>query len=82
VPYLKSLNLTNLTIASPDTGSVKKAKYLSGHLDKAEMVICYKHRSEANKVDEMILIGDVTGKDVVIVDDILDTGGTICRALT
>jgi len=79
VPYLKSLKLDNLIIVSPDTGSTKKAKYLSGHLD-TDMAICYKHRSEANKIDEMILIGDVNGKDVIIVDDIADTCTTICRA--
>jgi ribose-phosphate pyrophosphokinase len=79
VPYLKNLNLDNIVVASPDTGGVKKAKYLAKHLG-TEMVICYKHRSEANKIDEMLLIGDVKGKNVIIVDDILDTGGTICKS--
>lgn len=79
VPYIESLKLDNLIVASPDTGGTKKAKYLAGHLD-TEMVICYKHRTKANVVDEMILIGDVKGKNVIIVDDIIDTGGTICRA--
>ena len=78
-PYIKKLNLSNLVIAAPDTGAVKKAKYLSGHLD-ADMVICYKHRSVANKVDEMILIGDVVDKNIIIIDDLIDTATTICRA--
>ena len=78
-PYIKELNIDNLIIASPDTGGTKKAKYLSGHLG-TEMVICYKHRVEANKIDEMILIGDVAGKNVIIVDDLADTCNTICRA--
>jgi len=79
VPYIKSLKLDNLIVASPDTGGTKKAKYLSGHLN-TEMVICYKHRVEANKIDEMLLIGDVKGKNVIIVDDLADTCNTICRA--
>jgi ribose-phosphate pyrophosphokinase len=79
VPYIKNLKLENCIVASPDTGGTKKAKYLSGHLN-TEMVICYKHRTEANKIDEMILIGDVKGKDVIIVDDIADTCNTICRS--
>ena len=79
VPYIKSLKLDNLIVASPDTGGTKKAKYLSGHLN-TEMVICYKHRVEANKIDEMLLIGDVKGKNVIIVDDLADTCNTICKA--
>jgi ribose-phosphate pyrophosphokinase len=79
VPYLKGLNLENIVVAAPDTGGTKKAKYLSKHLG-CEMVLCYKHRSESNKIDEMILVGDVKGKHVIIVDDIIDTGGTLCRA--
>jgi ribose-phosphate pyrophosphokinase len=79
VPYIKSLGLDNLVVAAPDTGGTKKAKYLSKYLG-CEMVICYKHRVEANKVDEMILIGDVKDKNVIIVDDIIDTGGTLCKA--
>jgi len=79
VPYLKELGLQNLVVAAPDTGGTKKAKYLSESLG-CEMVLCYKHRPKENKIDEMILIGDVKGKDVVIVDDIIDTGGTLCRS--
>ena len=79
VPYIKELGLENFIVASPDTGGTKKAKYLSKHLG-CEMVLCYKHRSEANKIDEMILVGDVRGKHVIIVDDIIDTGGTLCKS--
>lgn len=79
VPYIKNLGLENLIVASPDTGGTKRAKYLSRQLG-TEMVICYKHRSEANKIDEMLLIGDVKDKNVLIVDDIIDTGGTLCKA--
>lgn len=79
VPYIEKLNLDNLIIASPDTGGTKKAKYLASHLG-CEMVICYKHRSKANSIDEMILIGDVKDKNVILVDDIIDTGGTLCKA--
>jgi ribose-phosphate pyrophosphokinase len=79
VPYIKKLNLDNVIVASPDAGGTKKAKYLAGHLN-TEMVICYKHRSEANKIDEMLLIGDVKDKNVIIVDDLIDTGNTLCRA--
>jgi ribose-phosphate pyrophosphokinase len=79
VPYIKALNLKGLVIASPDTGGTKKAKYMAQHLG-CEMVICYKHRSKANTIDEMILIGDVKNKNVILIDDIIDTGGTLCKA--
>lgn len=80
VPYLKKIGIdNNIIVAAPDTGGTKRAKHLAGHLG-TEMVICYKQRSEANKVDEMILIGDVEGKDVIIIDDIIDTAGTICKS--
>jgi len=79
IPYLKKLGLDNIIAASPDAGGVKRTKNLSKHLN-SEMVICYKQRSESNKIDEMLLIGDVKDKNVIIVDDIIDTGGTICKA--
>ena len=79
IPYLKKLKIDNIITASPDAGGVKRTKNLSKHLN-SEMVICYKQRSEANKIDEMLLIGDVKGKNVILVDDIIDTGGTICKA--
>jgi len=79
VPYLKSLNLTNIMFASPDVGGIKRARYFAKFFD-AELAVCDKHRKEANKVESMRLIGEVEGKDVVLVDDLVDTGGTLCKA--
>ncbi|OIQ40237.1 MAG: ribose-phosphate pyrophosphokinase [Bacteroidetes bacterium MedPE-SWsnd-G1] len=79
MPYLKSLNLENLTIASPDMGGSKRAYAYSKHL-KSEVVICYKQRLKANVIAHMELIGDVQGKNVVLVDDMVDTAGTLAKA--
>jgi ribose-phosphate pyrophosphokinase len=79
LPYIKNLNLPNLLFASPDTGGTRRAASYAKALDTG-FVICYKQRSKANKVDSMSLIGDVTGKDVLLFDDIIDTGGTITKA--
>jgi len=79
VPYLESLNLENVVIAAPDMGGTKRANAYSRFL-KTEMVICYKLRKKANVVEEFRVIGDVAGKDIVIVDDMIDTAGTICIA--
>jgi ribose-phosphate pyrophosphokinase len=79
VPYVKSLELPNMVLASPDTGGTRRAGAYGRFLN-CEMVICYKQRIKANVVDKMVLIGDVVGKDVVLVDDIIDTGGTITTA--
>jgi len=83
--YVASLNLKNLIVASPDVGGSKRAAAFCKKLSLIEgeevpMVICYKHRAEANKVDEMRVLGDVKDKDVVIVDDMADTTGTLCKA--
>lgn len=79
IPYIQSLKLENLVIASPDVGGSKRAGTFSRHLD-VPMVLCHKTREKANVVGEMRIIGDVEGKDVVIVDDMVDTAGTLCKA--
>jgi ribose-phosphate pyrophosphokinase len=79
IPYIQSLNLPNLTIASPDMGGSNRANTYAKFL-KSEIVICYKHREKANVVGKMLLIGDVKGKDVVLVDDMIDTAGTLTKA--
>ena len=77
--YLLNLGLDNLVIASPDIGGSKRARNYAQYL-KTDFVICDKSRSKANEIDTMTIIGDVEGKNVVLVDDMIDTGGTICRA--
>jgi ribose-phosphate pyrophosphokinase len=79
VPYLKSLNLQNIVFASPDVGGVVRTRNMAKFFN-AEMVICDKHRKRANEIASMQLIGDVKGADVVLVDDLIDTGGTLCKA--
>ncbi len=79
LPYLKSLNLDNLTIASPDMGGSKRAYAYSKALS-CDVVICYKQREKANIISHMELIGDVKGKNVVLVDDMVDTAGTLTKA--
>lgn len=79
LPYLEKLNLENLTIASPDMGGSKRAYAYSKALE-SDVVICYKQRAKANKISYMELIGDVTGKNVVLVDDMVDTAGTLTKA--
>lgn len=79
VPYLKSLALRDIMFASPDVGGIKRARSFAKFFD-ADLAVCDKHRKEANKVESMRLIGEVEGKDVVLVDDLVDTAGTICKA--
>ncbi|MFT5216597.1 MAG: ribose-phosphate pyrophosphokinase [Glaciecola sp.] len=79
LPYLKSLALEDLTIASPDMGGSKRAYAYSKAL-QSDVVICYKQRVKANIISHMELIGDVTGKNVVLVDDMVDTAGTLTTA--
>lgn len=79
LPYLRSLNLENLTIASPDMGGSKRAYAYSKFLE-SDVVICYKQREKANVISHMELIGDVTGKNVILVDDMVDTAGTLTKA--
>ncbi len=80
IPYLEqTLDIKNVTFASPDVGGVKRARIYSKYF-KTDLVICDKHRVKANEVASMTVIGDVTGKDVVLVDDLVDTAGTLCKA--
>ena len=85
VPDIESLNLKDMVIASPDVGGSKRAANFCKKLERrlkheVPMVICYKQRLKANQISEMRVLGDVEGKDVVIVDDIADTAGTLCKA--
>lgn len=79
VPHIKSLGLDNLVIASPDVGGVARARNFAKHFN-ADMVICDKQRLRANEIASMQLIGDVKDANVVLVDDLIDTGGTLCKA--
>ncbi len=79
IPYIKSLKLDNIAIASPDTGGTKRANAYAKFLG-APMVIGYKSREKANIVNDIRIIGDVKGKNVILVDDIIDTAGTIVKA--
>jgi len=79
LPYLRSLNLDNLTIASPDMGGSKRAYAYSKAL-QSDVVICYKQRAKANIISHMELIGEVQDRNVVLVDDLVDTAGTLAKA--
>jgi ribose-phosphate pyrophosphokinase len=79
IPYIENLKLQNLTMAAPDMGGSKRANAYAKHL-KSEIVICYKQRSKANVVDSMTAIGEIEGRNIVLIDDIIDTGGTLCKA--
>jgi ribose-phosphate pyrophosphokinase len=79
VPHIKSLGLQNLTIASPDMGGSYRARTFAKYFN-AEVVICDKRRKRANEIESMSIIGDVTGQDIVLIDDIVDTAGTLSKA--
>lgn len=79
IPYIRSLRLPNLTIASPDMGGTARARVFAKMLN-VEVVICDKTRKRANEIESMNVIGDVRGKDIVLVDDICDTAGTLTKA--
>ena len=79
LPYINELKLENLTIASPDMGGSKRAYAYSKYL-QSDVVICYKQRLKANVISTMELIGEVKGQHVIIVDDMIDTGGTLTKA--
>ncbi|EAY23849.1 ribose-phosphate pyrophosphokinase [Microscilla marina] len=79
IPYVESLGLDDLIFAAPDVGGVGRARAYATYF-KTDMVVCDKHRKRANEVASMQVIGEVEGANVVIVDDMLDTGGTMCKA--
>lgn len=79
IPYIEQLHLENLTFAAPDVGSSNRVREIASYFN-AEMVICDKHRKRANEIASMVVIGDVVGKDIVLIDDICDTGGTLAKA--
>lgn len=79
VDYINGLGLDNICIASPDMGGAKRANTYAKHLN-ADIVICHKERKVANQVDSMMLIGEVEGKNVILVDDMIDTAGTLAKA--
>lgn len=79
LPHLQALNLPNLVMAAPDTGGTKRANSYAKFLN-CELAICYKQRKKANEIDNMTVIGDVDGKDIVLVDDMVDTAGTLTKA--
>ena len=78
IPFIKAMNLDNLSIASPDMGGAKKANIYAKHLN-APLIICHKDRSKANVIGNMTAIGEIEGRNVVIVDDMVDTAGTITK---
>ena len=79
IPYIQQLKLENLTFAAPDVGATNRIREIASYFE-AEMVICDKHRKRANEIASMVVIGDVTDKDIVIIDDICDTGGTLAKS--
>ncbi len=79
IPYIENLNLKNLTFAAPDVGSANRIREIASFFE-VEMVICDKHRKRANEIASMVVIGDVADRDIVLIDDICDTGGTLTKS--
>ena len=79
IPYIEKLNLENLTFAAPDVGSTNRVREIASYFN-SEMVICDKHRKRANEIASMVLIGDVEDRNIILIDDIIDTGGTLAKA--
>ena len=79
IPYIEDLKLKNLTFAAPDVGSANRIREIASYFE-VEMVICDKHRKRANEISSMVVIGDVEDRDIVLIDDICDTGGTLAKS--
>ncbi|MCC6600021.1 MAG: ribose-phosphate pyrophosphokinase [Crocinitomicaceae bacterium] len=79
IPHLQKMKIPDLIIAAPDTGGTKRANAYAKILG-CDLAICYKQRRVANQIESMTVIGDVAGKNVVLVDDMIDTAGTLCKA--
>jgi len=79
IPYIEKLKLENLTFAAPDVGSTNRVREIASYFN-CEMVICDKHRKRANEIASMVVIGDVSNRNIVLIDDICDTGGTLAKA--
>jgi ribose-phosphate pyrophosphokinase len=79
MPYLQDQSMENVIFASPDVGGVKRARTYAKYF-KTDLVICDKYRKKANEVAGMTVIGEVKGRDVILMDDIVDTAGTLCKA--
>ena len=79
IPYLQEQGVDNIIFASPDVGGVKRTRSYSKHF-RTDLVICDKYREKANQIAGMTVIGNVEGRDVILVDDMVDTAGTLCRA--
>src|SRR5436853_5082227 len=79
IPYIEDLNLENLTFAAPDVGSANRIREIATFFE-VEMVICDKTRKRANEITSMVVIGDVKDRDIVLIDDICDTGGTLAKS--
>lgn len=78
-PYIKDLGLENIAVVAPDIGGSKRANAYSKYLN-CEMALCYKVRKKANEIESMTVIGDVAGKHILMIDDMIDTGGTLAKA--
>lgn len=79
IPYLQEQGMDNVIFASPDVGGVKRTRSYSKHF-RTDLVICDKYREKANQIAGMTVIGNVEGRNVILVDDMVDTAGTLCRA--
>ncbi len=79
IPYIERLKLENITFAAPDVGSTNRVREIASYFN-ADMVICDKHRKRANEITSMVVIGDVTDRNVILIDDICDTGGTLTKS--